>query len=97
MKSHALTKVVALATAVITIGAGGFVLMKGLPGTIRQSGPSSYTQLITLPETDLAGWDIALMNLLCAEGLPGAGSLDVKKCLAVLAQWADVVRQAESK
>ena len=32
--------------------------------------------------------DIAEMNLLCAQGLPGAEKLDVRKCLSMLDQWA---------
>jgi hypothetical protein len=50
-----------------------------------------------MPEDGLVKLDIALMNLLCAEGLAGAETLDVKQCLKTLDQWAEVVRQAERK
>jgi hypothetical protein len=36
--------------------------------------------------------DIARMNLLCAEGLPGAEGLDVERCLTALAEMANRVR-----
>lgn len=92
-----LKKVVALAVAVVAIGAGGFVLWKQSPPTAQQRSPFSYAELTALPEGDLAKLDVARMNLLCAEGLPGAESLDLKQCLTVLDQWAEVVRQAERK
>jgi hypothetical protein len=41
--------------------------------------------------------DIARMNLLCAEGLPGAETLNVDASLATLGRWADFVRQNERK
>jgi len=81
----------------VGIAAGAFVLVKQSPRTAHQNGPSSYAELMALPERELANVDIARMNLLCAEGLPGAENLDVKQCLAVLDQWAEVVRQAERK
>jgi hypothetical protein len=39
------------------------------------------TQLVALQPSRTPNWDIALANLLCAEGLPGAENLDVTKCL----------------
>jgi hypothetical protein len=97
MKSHAPNKFVALAVAVAAIGAGAFALLKQSPSTAHQSGPFSYAELIALPEQKLSNVDIAVMNLLSAEGLPGAESLDVKQCLTVLNKWAEVVRQNERK
>jgi hypothetical protein len=97
MKSRALRKLGPVALAVIVIGAGGFVMVKQSPRTAHPNGPSSFAELIATPDQDLAKVDIALMNLLSAEGLPGAETLDVKQCLRVLDQWAEVVRQAERK
>lgn len=97
MKSHARRQFVALVAIAVVIGAGGFVLWKQSPPTAQRRGPSSYAELVALPEGDLAKVDTALMNLLSAEGLPGAESLDLKQCLIVLDQWAEVVRQAERK
>lgn len=97
MKSRAFGKVVAVVVAMIAISVGAFALMKGLTGTIGVSGPSSFVELIAMPDDDLAKLDVARMNRLCAEGLPGAEGLDVKQCLAVLDRWTDKVRQAERK
>lgn len=41
---------------------------------------------------ELAGHDIALVNLRCAEGLPGSESLDITACLRTLNEWAQRVR-----
>ena len=98
MKAHALRKLVALVAVVVAVGCGAFVLMKAAPGKLKgQIRPSSYAELVALPETDLAAVDVAVMNLLCAEGLPGAEGLDLKASLAVLDQWTEVARQAERK
>jgi hypothetical protein len=91
MKSHTLKKVGALAVAVAAIGGGAFALLNQSPSTAHQHGSSSYAELIALPENELSNVDIAVMNLLSAEGLPGAEGLDVKQCLDVLDQWAEVV------
>ena len=48
-----------------------------------------------LPPTELNQCDIALMDLLCAQGLPGADGMNIKSCLATLDQWAAHV-QAET-
>jgi len=55
--------------------------------------PTTLAELLTLTNQELEGTDIALMNLLCAEGLPGAEHLSVTDCLAVLDQWAQHARR----
>jgi hypothetical protein len=55
--------------------------------------PSTLAELLTLPSQKLEDTDIALMNLLCAEGLPGAEHLNVPGSLAVLDQWAQHARR----
>lgn len=42
---------------------------------------------------ELAGVDVAAVNLACAAGLPGAENLDVAGCLATLDKWTDTVRR----
>ena len=66
------------------------------PQTAELVGPSSYAELASMPQAQLTNVDIALMNLLCAEGLPGAEGLDVKQSLALLDQWAEVARLADA-
>ena len=62
-------------------------------GTKRAVRPRDLSELLALPEADLARCDIARMNLLCAEGLPGAEGLDIDRCLATLDQWTDSIRR----
>ena len=50
--------------------------------------PRTLSELVASRPEELEGTDIALMNLLCAEGLPGAENLSVDECLATLHQWA---------
>ncbi len=59
--------------------------------------PNDYAKLITLSDKDLQEVDIALMNLLCAKGLPGTKNLDINGSIATLDQWAELVKQNEQK
>ncbi len=66
------------------------------PGTTRADAEipeESLTleELINLPERDLAKVDIATMNLICTEGLPGSERIDRKALLAKLDAWAAYV------
>jgi len=49
--------------------------------------PQSLNELLALSPAELEHCDIARMNLLCAEGLPGTENLNVDDCLATLNQW----------
>ncbi|MBI4658416.1 MAG: hypothetical protein HY735_06155 [Verrucomicrobia bacterium] len=53
--------------------------------------PASLSQLLVLPRDQIMTCDVALMNLLCAEGLHGAENLNTDNCLTTLAQWARCV------
>ena len=57
-----------------------------------QSSPRLLKDLLALSPVKLDRVDIALMNLLCAQGLPGAEELNVDECLATLDQWARHVK-----
>ena len=59
--------------------------------------PQSFGQLARLSDQELESVDIARMNLLCAEGLPGSGNLDVDRCLEKLDRWAEHVLLMERK
>lgn len=50
--------------------------------------PKNLDALLSLTPAELETVDIARMNLLCAEGLPGAKNLNVDEYLATLDQWA---------
>jgi hypothetical protein len=49
--------------------------------------------LLSLPVDRLGSIDIAIRNLCCAEGLPGAERLDVPSCIRTIDRWADAVRR----
>jgi len=54
--------------------------------------PRTLKELLALPPAQLDRCDIGLMNLLCAEGLPGAENLNVDECLKQLNDWAQQVK-----
>ncbi|MEM9111659.1 MAG: hypothetical protein AAGC72_16785 [Planctomycetota bacterium] len=56
-------------------------------------GPSNLRSLLELPADDLELLDIARVNLLCAQGLPGADGIDIKAVQAQLDEWALLVEQ----
>jgi hypothetical protein len=47
----------------------------------------SVQELYALSEAEVASYDIAELNLLAAQGLPGAEDLDIPRCLSVLGLW----------
>jgi hypothetical protein len=52
----------------------------------------ALAEILQAPADKLAAIDIAIMNLRCAEGLPGAPDLNIEACLATLQEWAEQVR-----
>ena len=54
--------------------------------------PATLAKLLALDETTLAAVDVARVNLLCAQGLPGAEGLDVDRVLTTLDNWVEQVR-----
>ena len=54
--------------------------------------PETLNGLLTLSPAELEHCDIARMNLLCAEALPGAENLNIEECLATLDQWAQHIK-----
>ncbi len=56
------------------------------------SSLSSFLDLLSKSPRDLERVDVAEMNLLCAQGLPGAEKLDIRKYLKTLDEWAEKVR-----
>ena len=53
---------------------------------------TSFARLLAVAGDELGRLDIALVNLLCAEGLPGAEGLNIARCLATLDRWAQAIR-----
>jgi len=56
--------------------------------TADDAEPDTLAELLALDVDQLERVNIARVNLLCAEGLPGAENLDVDQCLGTLDQWA---------
>jgi len=52
----------------------------------------TLSKLLATPADKLGQLDIAVFNLLCAQGLPGAETLDAAQHLAVLDSWAQRVK-----
>jgi len=48
--------------------------------------------MFKMTDVELARFDIAEVNLVCAAGLPGAENLDVDRYLATLDRWAEHAR-----
>ncbi|MBU0637799.1 MAG: hypothetical protein KKB50_02965 [Planctomycetes bacterium] len=61
------------------------------PPRVREM-PTSYYDLLAMSPDELAKVDIALMNLLCAKGLPGADNLDIPAVLKQIDEWAAKVK-----
>ena len=53
-------------------------------------------ELLSSPEA-LAKCDIAVLNLLYAQGLPGSQNLDIQKCVRLLDRWAEHTRRETTK
>ena len=94
-----MTFTAALAVLVLVVGIGRLRMSTGQAKGERSklAGESvasvcSLPDLLALRPEALQAMDIARMNLLCAEGLPGAEGLDVERCLAVLDEMATRVR-----
>jgi hypothetical protein len=62
------------------------------PSVRLPKSPRTPAELLALKPADLEGTDIALMNLLCSEGLPGAEDVNIDACLSGLDQWAERVK-----
>jgi hypothetical protein len=86
-------------TAGLLLASGLFLLIGGHHVT-QSSRPAStviqeltVNQLLTMSEEKLASIDIALMNLVCAEGLKGSECLNVSQSLSILEDWTEIVRK----
>jgi hypothetical protein len=54
--------------------------------------PETFNDLLAVPPDQLGQVDVALMNLLCNEGLPGSETINTVDCLRTLHQWAQQVQ-----
>ena len=77
------------------LATGGWFVVSGNSAILPsgQAGNMTLDRLITMPEQELESVDIACMNLLCAEGLPGSDGLDIQQSMVMLDQWAEMIRK----
>jgi hypothetical protein len=54
--------------------------------------PRTLPPVLVTPAVDLERTDVALLNLLCTQGLPGADGVNVDECLRTLYQWAERIK-----
>ncbi len=59
--------------------------------------PRTLSELVNLNPGQLAQVDIGLMNLLCAQGLPGAEDMKVNDYLTTLDRWAQHVKSETTR
>ena len=55
-------------------------------------GPLTIERLLRMSEEERAKIDIAEMNLVCAQGLPGTANLDIPANLRTIDEWAELIR-----
>ena len=53
----------------------------------------SLSELLSFNSEEIEQVDIALMNLICTQGLIGSEDLDIDQCLGILDEWADLVHK----
>jgi hypothetical protein len=57
----------------------------------------AFDRLLRMSNIELAQQDIALVNLICATGLPGTENLNIAQCLVTIDQWTLRVRDETEK
>jgi len=87
---YALAFIFGGAATAFVLSTSGSSQVATLP-TPKSSTVSHYDLLAMTPD-QLAKVDVALMNLLCAKGLPGAEDLDIPAALKKLDEWSAKVK-----
>lgn len=72
---------------------GSLFLLFGSQNNKAKPAPLTIDRLLSMSEEELSTVDIALVNLLCAEGLDGSEDLHIDNCLATLDDWAEFIRK----
>ncbi|MCI0348052.1 MAG: hypothetical protein L0Z53_01390, partial [Acidobacteriales bacterium] len=86
-----------IATLVLVVLIGRDPTGPAVKGVSTQARDATVAQEVSLrklfdPHTTEISGDIALANLACAQGLPGAEDLDMAQALKTLAAWCERVR-----
>lgn len=64
------------------------ILLLVMSSTCYAQNQRTLDYYLSMPNEKRSYSDIAIVNLLCAQGLPGAENLDVEKSLSTLKEWA---------
>jgi hypothetical protein len=67
------------------------------PTTVAAPKYATLGELCEMSDDELRHQDIAVLNLRCAERLPGSDALDIPKCVQTLNEWADHVRSETNR
>ncbi len=97
-------KILAMVTAfilgfLVTLGTEQFVSRKDAPVSqfLTTNRELTLGALLASQPEELGSVDIAEMNLLCAQGLPGAENLDIDKCLGKINEWIPRIRHEQDR
>jgi hypothetical protein len=82
-----------IAGIIVSLASPSASTMAVAPAPLRTVSLPSLGDLAAMPTQQLEQQDLALVNLRCAEGLPGAEKLNVEQTLATLDRWASSVRR----
>lgn len=92
-------RIIALAGVILVLALVAVLSKRSRPQTIPVASSvnpvvdhAAFDEITGMLDDELQGEDIALLNLRCAEGLPGSESLEIDSCLKTLDDWADRVR-----
>lgn len=80
--------------AVLNLVANPKARLRGASSRLAKTSnelPKDLAELLTLKRSELPQLDVTLMNLFCAQGLPGAEGLNVQACLETLNGWTQQV------
>jgi hypothetical protein len=61
-------------------------------GSVSVKQPTTLAELLALKPESLSAVDIGVLNMLCAQGLPGAEDMKIANYQATLDQWARHVK-----
>ena len=84
-----------LAIGVMVLRVGSRGVSQSSPARPLQATlmPSRLSELLSMAPEQIQRLDIAALNLLCAQDLPGSETLDLHKSLVTLDQWAATVKR----
>lgn len=87
---------VTVAVTLVCAATAGVLPRNNLPQVLPDK-TLRFEDLLALTPDQIAKTDIAVLNLACAEGLPGAENLNARECLDTLDRWAGEISAETEK